>query len=246
MTSKKRVARVRPKKSSWTVELPEEWDTMTGGERQAYIWDSSVDDGLFGGFVSEEIGETAKGVSDETTPVIVGWAVGDLHGAPAMYNINEFDRASDAARRWGKPITGLVQAPNTPTFAPRPYSSEETCGKPFGDDVREYRCTEPAGHSGPCKQSPLKASEPRELTASEAASFSKTLARSPRVLEKAGARPTPQQLGERHADTLRALAEDVCKCRGKLGWTRDESGTVICPHCRLPITHPENGEAKHG
>jgi hypothetical protein len=91
-----------------------------------------------------------------------------------------------------------------------------------------------------------KASEPRELTASEAASFSKTLARSPRVLEKAGARPTPQQLGERHADTLRALAEDVCKCRGKLGWTRDESGKAICTDCRLPITHPENGEAKHG
>jgi hypothetical protein len=61
-----------------------------------------------------------------TAPVIVGWAVGELLGTPAMYNINEFDRASDAARRWGKPITGLVQAPNTPTFAPRPYSSEET------------------------------------------------------------------------------------------------------------------------
>lgn len=32
----------------------------------------------------------------------------------------------------------------------------ETCGKPFGDDVREFRCTEPAGHPPPCKQSPLK------------------------------------------------------------------------------------------
>jgi hypothetical protein len=91
----------------------------------------------------------------------------------------------------------------------------------------------------------LKASEPRELTASEAASFSKTLARSPRVLEKAGARPTPQQLGERHADTLRALAEDVCKCRGKLGWTRDESGKAICTDCRLPITHPEKAKPAH-
>jgi hypothetical protein len=90
-----------------------------------------------------------------------------------------------------------------------------------------------------------KASEPRELTASEAASFSKTLARSPRVLEKAGARPTPQQLGERHADTLRALAEDVCKCRGKLGWTRDESGKAICTDCRLPITHPEKAKPAH-
>jgi hypothetical protein len=216
----------------------------------------------------------------ETTPVIVGWAVGDLHGAPAMYNINEFDRASDAARRWGKPITGLVQAPNTPTFAPRPYSSEGTSGQCEAvAHPTTFRCALPKGHDGKhaavreyhangtywsgvptvdmpcdfCKRPitdhdprthacpPEKASEPRELTASEAASFSKTLARSPRVLEKAGARPTPQQLGERHADTLRALAEDVCKCRGKLGWTRDESGTVICPHCRLPITHPENG-----
>lgn len=60
--------------------------------------------------------------SNETKspPVIVAWAVGDLLDNPAIYNIRQFDEASDAARRWNKPITGLVQAPHTPTFAPRP------------------------------------------------------------------------------------------------------------------------------
>lgn len=53
----------------------------------------------------------------KTPPAIVGWAVGDLLGAPAMYNKHEYERALDAARRWDKPITALIQAPGTPSFA---------------------------------------------------------------------------------------------------------------------------------
>ncbi len=55
LTSKKRVARISPEKQSWMLELPEKWDTMTKDERHAYVWDCSVDNGLFGGFVYEEI-----------------------------------------------------------------------------------------------------------------------------------------------------------------------------------------------
>lgn len=60
--------------------------------------------------------DALRGDAATPPPVIIGWAVGDLHGAPAMYNINERERAFDAAKRWDKPITGLIQAPGTPEF----------------------------------------------------------------------------------------------------------------------------------
>lgn len=74
-------------------------------------------------------------------PPIVAWAVGNLLDNPAVYNIRQFEQASDAARRWNSPITGLVQAPNTPTFAPRDAqetaSETSACSLPSPSDTRE-------------------------------------------------------------------------------------------------------------
>lgn len=68
-SSKKRVARICPEKQSWMLELPEKWDTMTGDKRHAYIWDSTVDNGLFGDFLYEEHPETILGDAHETPAI---------------------------------------------------------------------------------------------------------------------------------------------------------------------------------
>ena len=57
---------------------------------------------------------------------IIGWAVGNPHDSPAMYNEREKERAFDAARRWNEPIAALVLHPDVPTT---PTVKCSSCGE---------------------------------------------------------------------------------------------------------------------
>lgn len=64
----------------------------------------------------------------ETKASIVGWMVGEPTSNPAMYNLAQYQEASDAARRWNRPITALIICADSPSFAPWPAVETSEAG----------------------------------------------------------------------------------------------------------------------